>query len=267
MGQVIKWSLLNAFPLSILLFIACGSDFSDSPSESHVDDSIDTRAEDGDEQNIKREKIIQDYGIEVIASEETTVKKTPTSTTDGMAADNTSNSKSSRNRSAGNDATVKSADAQHTDEVNIYSDDNFYHVDEVSDAPHFKKSKEYDITGLKGATAAIYGFFGKDPYKRQEFEIRFYPDHQIAMTAGVDYAKEASGADAVISQKAQRWDEGLTQRRECQANVRGSHHSGRCDSAKYGDFAVAGNMIMLCQGKDSEAALKNCATLYNALQP
>ena len=131
---------------------------------------------------------------------------------------------------------------------------------------NFKLSKTYDVEGLNGAESAIYGFFGPDPYDRQEYEARFYPDHETALTLGADFANEATGADAVIASTLQRWDEGLSQRRTCAANVRGSHHSGRCDLAKYGDYVIAGNLVLLCQGRDSDSALDNCAALYSALQ-
>ncbi len=150
--------------------------------------------------------------------------------------------------------------------VEVVATDVTYTVDDLVGTKNFKKSKEYDVEGLDEATAAIYGFFGPDPYNRQEFEARFYPDHETAMTVGVDFADEATGPDAVIAKDIQRWDEGLTQRRECQGNVRGSHHSGKCDNAKYGDYVIAGNLVLLCQGKDSEASLSNCNALMDALQ-
>ncbi len=148
----------------------------------------------------------------------------------------------------------------------IVSTDTMYIVDDFVNARYFKKSKEYDVAGLEEATAAIYGFYGPDPYDRKEFEVRFYPDHDTAITIGVDFANEATGPDAVIAKDVQRWDEGLTQRRACQGNVRGSHHSGKCDNAKYGDFVVAGNVVLLCQGKDSQSSLDNCEALMSELR-
>lgn len=130
-------------------------------------------------------------------------------------------------------------------------------------AAGFKQNKSYDVTGLEGATAAYYGFFGSDPYNRQEFEIRLYPSHQVALDSGVPFADESSGEDAVILADVQRWDEGLTQRRQCAGN--GGHHSGKCDNAKYGDYVVRGNMILMCQGKDSVGALDNCEDLLKAV--
>lgn len=127
----------------------------------------------------------------------------------------------------------------------------------------FKTSKEYDVTGLEGATGAYYGFFGSDPYNRQEFEIRFYPSHQVALDSGVSFADESTGDDAVILEDVQRWDEGLTQRRQCAGN--GGHAAGKCDNAKYGDYVIRGNMILMCQGKDSADSLENCENLLNAI--
>ncbi len=150
--------------------------------------------------------------------------------------------------------------------VEIVATDVTYTIDDLINTPNFKKSKEYKVEGLDEATAAIYGFFGPDPYNRQEFEARFYPDHETAITIGVDFANEATGPDAVIAKDIQRWDEGLVQRRSCSGNTRGSHHSGKCDNAKYGDYVIAGNLVLLCQGKDSEKSLANCNDLMEAMQ-
>ena len=148
----------------------------------------------------------------------------------------------------------------------ILADVGEYSIDDFEALPDFKLSKSYDVEGLEGAEKAIYGFFGPDPYDRQEYEARFYPDHETALGVGVDFANEATGPNAVLASATQRWDEGLTQRRACAANTRGSHHSGRCNIAKYGDYVVAGNLVLLCQGRDSEIALQNCEALYAALQ-
>ena len=136
--------------------------------------------------------------------------------------------------------------------VEVVSTDAVFTEDDLINTPNFKKSKNIKVEGLDEATGAVYGFFGPDPYDRREFEARFYPDHETAITVGVDFANEATGPDAVIAKDVQRWDEGLVQRRACSGNTRGSHHSGKCDNAKYGDYVVAGNLVLLCQGKDSQ---------------
>ncbi len=151
-------------------------------------------------------------------------------------------------------------------QLHVLNADGTHSVADFDNLQNFKLSKTYNVDGLPGADAAIYGFFGPDPYDRQEYEARFYPDHDTALTLGVDFANEATGPDAVIASSVQRWDEGLSQRRTCAANVRGSHHSGRCDLAKYGDYVIAGNLVLLCQGRDSASALDNCEALYATLR-
>ncbi len=163
-------------------------------------------------------------------------------------------------------AVAKAEEPEPERQVTILSTDRTYEVADFEAISNFKLNKNYDVEGLTDADSAIYGFFGPDPYDRQEYEVRFYPDHATASTIGVDFANEATGSKAIIASATQRWDEGLSQRRTCAANIRGSHHSGRCDLAKYGDFVVAGNLVLLCQGRDSDTALENCEALYAALQ-
>ena len=191
-----------------------------------------------------------------------------------IACGSTDSNESDTGSDAGGDAPAAAVEevASGPAGVEIISTDAMYTEDDLINTPNFKKSKNYKVEGeeegetLDQATAAIYGFFGPDPYDRQEFEARFYPDHETAITIGVDFANEATGPDAVIAKDIQRWDEGLVQRRACSGNTRGSHHSGKCDNAKYGDYVVAGNLVLLCQGKDSETSLNNCNALMDALQ-
>ena len=66
----------------------------------------------------------------------------------------------------------------------------------------FKKSREYNVSDLEGATEAWYGFWGEDEYSRKDYEIRFYSSHQNAVSLGeeniIDYtACRVSGASCV----------------------------------------------------------------------
>jgi hypothetical protein len=142
--------------------------------------------------------------------------------------------------------------------------DHLYSVDEVVTAG-FKQSKEYDVTGLDRATAAIYGFYGADAYNRHEYEIRFYKSYADAVQYGVPMAEESVGETAKLTEEEATWDEGVRERRECQGNVRGSHHIGTCLNPKHYDFAVLGNMVVLCQGNDVAASNSNCEELFKIL--
>ena len=137
-------------------------------------------------------------------------------------------------------------------------------MEDFTSVSDFKLDDEYDVEGLESATSAIYGFYGEDPYNRLEYEIRFYPDHATALSTGTDFAKEATGAHAVVLKDVQRWDEGLKDQRQCAGN--GGHHSGKCDNPKYFDYVVVGNMIVMCQGKDSVNSLQACEDLLGVVQ-
>ena len=145
----------------------------------------------------------------------------------------------------------------------IDATDRVYTIQDLLDAG-FKKSKTYDVEGLPGATEVLYGFYGVDPYDRQEYEARFYPSHAWAIEVGIDYADEVTGPEAVILKDIQRWKVGLTERRQCAGN--GGHHSGKCDNPKYFDYVIVGNMVLLCQGKDSPTSLQHCADLMAVVQ-
>ena len=45
----------------------------------------------------------------------------------------------------------------------------------------FKKDKTYDVSELPGAEAAYYGFWGLDPYEREDFEFRVYASQAEAI--------------------------------------------------------------------------------------
>lgn len=156
--------------------------------------------------------------------------------------------------SAGNSASILAN--------RILSPTGAYGLDDLL-AAGFKKSKQYDVTDLPAAVEVYYGFFGLDPYNRQEFEIRFYASHEDVLNIGVEWANEGTGLEAILLQNYQRWDEGLRERRICAAN--GGHHIGKCDNAKYSDYVIVGNMILMCQGKDVSESRGNCDGFLEAM--
>ncbi|MDP6665874.1 MAG: hypothetical protein QF357_00580 [Dehalococcoidia bacterium] len=128
----------------------------------------------------------------------------------------------------------------------------------------FKKAETYDVRDLESASSVHYGFYGTDPYDRLEYEVRFYFTHAAASEIGVAFADEATGRDASLYADDQRWQEGLTERRRCDAN--GGHHVGRCGFPKYYDYVVAGNMVLMCEGRDTLESLRACADLLSVVQ-
>lgn len=136
--------------------------------------------------------------------------------------------------------------------------DRIFGTQDLIDAG-FKKSKIYDVSELPDATGAMYGFYGLDPYSRLEYEARFYPSHAEAIVAGIDYADEVVGADAVLLSTVQRWTEGIRERRKCAGG--GGHQVGTCAGAKYFDYIIVGNMVLLCEGRDPVDSIQACADL------
>lgn len=117
-----------------------------------------------------------------------------------------------------------------------------------------KHSKDYKADGLPGATGVSLFFWKVDV----QFEVRFYSSHDEAVGLGLSYAKEGAGPEAVIDPDFARYTEGLRDRRTI-VHTRGS------PTPRYGDFVIYGNMIALCEGRDSEQGAERCARLVEAL--
>ena len=129
----------------------------------------------------------------------------------------------------------------------------------------FKKDKTFDVEGLTGATSAYNGFWGLDPYDRKDYEARFYPSHSHAVEFGVTFADERTGPDANIKTGETMWEEGAKDARACTRSAGGD--SSNCRISKYGDYVIYGNMILVCQGRDSATGLEQCAALLKQLVP
>ena len=128
----------------------------------------------------------------------------------------------------------------------------------------FKEYKEYNVSKLTGATEAWYGYWGPDEDSVKYYELRFYPDHFTAVSDGTPFAKGATGEDAKLRRQETMWRTGLTDRKmDANCTQGGSSINRNCGNRlwKYGDFIVFNNVIMLCEGKDSNEAFKLCNAL------
>lgn len=144
----------------------------------------------------------------------------------------------------------------------ITPSDTIYSLGDLT-AIGFKKDKTFDVEGLTAATHAYYGFWGVDPYDRKEYEARFYKSHADAIEFGTPFAAERTGPDAIIKSGETMWEEGAKDARAC---VRISSNAS-CHLSKYGDYVIYGNMILICEGRDSATALDQCAALLEQLVP
>ena len=140
----------------------------------------------------------------------------------------------------------------------INADQTFRDLSSFEKAP-FKLAKEYDVSELPMATAAYKVFFTPPDSQPIQYELRIYPDHMSAVEKGIEYAEEVTGANALLRSADVRWDEGTNDRRGGGA-ARGSL------TPLYGDYAIIGNVIILCQGCNSTQSLNRCEALLLAVE-
>ena len=138
----------------------------------------------------------------------------------------------------------------------------------------FKKNKTYKVNDLPEANSAYYGFL-KIPKEKIsiDYELRFYENQEKATSIGVEWVTERIGKDAVLTKGDATWKEGVKDARTCGGD---SGHgkgyslvvaSSTCNLAKYFDYFIYGNMIILCQGKDVEQSVNNCRLILSKLEP
>ena len=116
----------------------------------------------------------------------------------------------------------------------ITQPDRSYSVEDFL-AIGWKKSKQLDIETLPHSIDAWYGF-----YMQKDIELRFYDSHDAALAHGVPPAQETIKKDAG-------------------ARI-GAATVWTVNIALYGAYAVAGNVVMMC-----ELELASCEALINAL--
>ncbi len=155
----------------------------------------------------------------------------------------------------------------------ISSPDKNLTIDDIT-AVGFKKNKTYKVNDLPEAKSAYYGFL-KIPKEKItiDYELRFYENQEKANSIGVEWVTERIGKDAILTKGDATWKEGVKDARTCGGD---SGHgkgyslvvaSSTCNLAKYFDYFVYGNMIILCQGKDVEQSANNCRLILSKLEP
>ena len=142
-----------------------------------------------------------------------------------------------------------------------------YTIDDLK-AFGFKASKDYDVEGLPDGLDAWKGFWGLDAYDRHDYEIRFYASHDLAVSSGQQLAIDATGAEFEAKRDDQVWTEGVKDRWQARGVTDVSSGGSRqAPGPTYQDWAIVGNMVILCDGLDSEQALERCASLIDNFIP
>ena len=131
----------------------------------------------------------------------------------------------------------------------------------------FKKSKNYNVKELPKATAVYYGFIKNNEGEPEDYEIRFYKNHNEAINYGEKYAANATGEEACIEKDCALWKEDLKHRQKISEPF--LHMSGSAGNgipiAKYLNYVIYGNFILMCPGYDQEGALLKCSIIVDKL--
>ena len=129
----------------------------------------------------------------------------------------------------------------------------------------FKINKEYDVTDLDESTGAWFGFWKNNLDKPIDYELRFYPSQQTAIDIGVSLTEEVIGENAVLKKSTSSWKEGIQDRRS-RNNSSMSGSEANSVRAKYLDYFINGNVIILCSGLDLNYATQNCSELSSKIE-
>ena len=153
---------------------------------------------------------------------------------------------------------------QVVDNGKIYSSKDFFDAG-------FNEYKEYNVSKLTGSTEAWYGYWGPDEDNVIYYELRFYPDHSTAVSEGTPFAEDATGEDAKLKRQDTMWRVGLADRKASESKQgfgsfgRNKNLTHRIRLARYADYIIFNNVIILCEGEDSKEAFKLCDDLTDIL--
>ena len=127
------------------------------------------------------------------------------------------------------------------------------------DLKGFKLGKKYEVNELPNAEIVRSAI-----YNKKDLEIRKYFSQADALEFGEIYAKSVTGNDAIVSGDDVMWKEGSKDRRKCVPRA-GTLESGCDQKARYGDYIIMDNMIILCEGLSSEEAMILCHNFKESL--
>jgi len=102
--------------------------------------------------------------------------------------------------------------------------------------------------------------------------LRFYSDHSTTVSDGTLFAEDATEEDSKLRRQETMWRVGLADRKIDASCAVGGHrgHSSNSDFGKrvwkYADYMIFNNVIILCEGEDSNEALKLCNNLTDLVR-
>ena len=156
-----------------------------------------------------------------------------------------------------------SLDSENTSLEKITNESGIYTVEDFTNTG-FKVNKEYDVSELEDSLGVWFGFWKNDFNKSFDYEIRIYPSQELALDKGLSFVEEVIGEDAILKKSLSSWKEGIQDRRLRTGRGMSGSESNAI-RAKYLDYLVFGNTMILCTGLDLTDARQNCSDLVNSL--
>ena len=153
---------------------------------------------------------------------------------------------------------------EHTEIERILNANSLFTIEDFKNIG-FKINKEYDVTDLDESSGAWFGFWKNNLNRPIDYELRFYPSQQTAIDKGVSLTEEVIGEDAVLKKSTSSWKEGIQDRRS-RSNSSMSGSEANSVRAKYLDYFINGNVIILCSGLDLNYATQNCSELSSKIE-
>ena len=130
----------------------------------------------------------------------------------------------------------------------------------------FKKSNEYNVEELPGAISAYFGFIKNELGDFQDYEIRFYSNHDEAIKLGSKYADNIVGENACVNKDCSLWLENLNQRQQIDGGPSIMESMAGTRNAKYKSYVIYNNLILFCPGNDEDDSMKNCTIVIDKLE-
>ncbi|MCH2530121.1 MAG: hypothetical protein MK032_03130, partial [Dehalococcoidia bacterium] len=152
-----------------------------------------------------------------------------------------------------------SGDSSDDGPVQIYASYANYTVYELN-AIGAKTSRQYDIENLPDSVDAWKILWGNNPNNKHDYEIRFYPSHDLAVSSGKAIAIEAVGSnieypEAESKRKEtflshQTWEEGAQDRWRGRKLPTFTGSVVNATGPMYPNWVIVGNLVILCDGID-----------------
>ena len=138
-----------------------------------------------------------------------------------------------------------------------------------------KMSRQYDVEDLPNSLDAWKVLWGSDPNNKHDYEVRFYPSHDLAISSGKSFAKEATASEIELSDveserkdeflSHQSWKEGASDRWRGRRLPTFTGSVVNATGPMYLNWIIVGNIVIICDGIDDQEALSRCNEMKTAL--